>query len=499
LTFHFLVYCGYPVTTDSSGTFTAYLAPGDYVFDAGAPGFGNASFPLAVNGFETVSMGEVGLLEDGGLTGTVLSAADHAPVVGALVTLCPNTEGDDCSAPVYSTPTGGYLALGGPGAASLLVQATGFEDDQVAVSVTAATILPGPEFLLQPAVPGQSYTVGGMVTDAETGNPIAAAVIIAVGPSPQPISTASASNGSYELGLTNGTWTISVIAPSHATLSESFDVRGFSVRDLNFSLGPFTLPVEGTVIDGLTDRAVANAELLLAGASLTTTDSTGEFTAQLPNGTYIVELAGPEGTGVPYAARNVTIAVDGRPVDLPQLVLTPVEALVTVTVIGGLDSLGIPGATVRTNGSVPDGYAWGTTASTDSLGRIQTDLPVGTYGIVVSAPGYSSVDEQIQIGSAAPREINVTLELGGVVGPPSTSSPWLAYGVVAAIAAAVAIAAVLSYRRKAEPPQVDILEPPSPSRAIPLHGYQGYGDHAAPSIIDAEVVQTGEDEPTEDG
>ncbi|HEY6237852.1 MAG TPA: PQQ-binding-like beta-propeller repeat protein [Thermoplasmata archaeon] len=137
------------------------------------------------------------------------------------------------------------------------------------------------------------YPVVGRVTDP-VGTPIVGATIVAAR-----ASATTDVNGSFELRLSNGTYTATVTAIRFVTLLTPLVVDG-PVGNLTIVLSPVpVVPVSGTVVDARSGRPVANATVNVLGAygfsNSTTSASDGSFELGAPAGFDFVTVGPPPG------------------------------------------------------------------------------------------------------------------------------------------------------------------------------------------------------------
>ena len=155
------------------------------------------------------------------------------------------------------------------------------------------------------SAPLVTYPVSGVVLDREQA-PIAGAFVLA-----GPAQNYTAGDGSFELALPNGTYSLSVNAPGYAPLALPLVINGTGILDLRLVLSPVSLYlVTGRVIDGFSQAGLVGLPVTVSGrlglSSTVTTGPNGSFQIDEPNGTYLVS-ASPPG----YTPTYVTVHVAG--------------------------------------------------------------------------------------------------------------------------------------------------------------------------------------------
>jgi ABC-type dipeptide/oligopeptide/nickel transport system permease component/outer membrane protein assembly factor BamB len=155
------------------------------------------------------------------------------------------------------------------------------------------------------SAPLVTYPVSGVVLDREQA-PIGGAFVLA-----GPGQNYTAADGSFELTLPNGTYSLSVNAPGYASLAQPLVINGTGILGLRLVLSPVTLyRVTGRVIDGFSQAGLVGLPVTVSGrsglSSTVTTGANGSFQIDEPNGTYLVSVSPPG-----YAPTSVTVQVAG--------------------------------------------------------------------------------------------------------------------------------------------------------------------------------------------
>jgi RHS repeat-associated protein len=310
--------------TDGAGNFNLTAPAGLYTLTVAKFGFLPATttpFTLAAGG--SFAAGTIRLQPaPGTITGTVLSSLGGSPLAGASVALAEN--GDTA----FADASGNFSLTEPAGTYTVTVAQAGYASQSLpSFAVAAGTSHPLGTITLiaNPAV------VSGHVASSAGGAPIAGATVTAT------------STGSPQAAALAG-------AGSAAPVGEG-------------SAAPI---VAGRA------RAIQPA----ASTFTTTTDAAGNFTLQLPPGTYSVAV-----TAAGFGSRT-TSAVNlgaGAMFSFGTLTLDPLGTI-TGTVVQAAGGAPIAGATVAVVGTL-------NVTATDATGAFTLTQPAGTYSLKASAPG----------------------------------------------------------------------------------------------------------------
>lgn len=271
-------------TTDANGQFVLNLGAGSYVISAASPGYEN-SRPAAVRlGFgESVS----GLLMEMSqttirITGRVLDAAGVA-IPDAQVVLDPDQA---IPMPVQASADGRFEVWASAGRHRLRVSAPGHSIAEVDVGLGESGF--NRDIVLRSSV----ATVAGRVSRA--GAPIPFALVTATS-ARETASKRADANGSYELGLPPGVWSIRIQAEGHqaSTPVPRSLLAGQELRGLNADLQARESSLQGVVTSA--GNAVSAATISLQSATMnrfTVVRSDGQFAAPvLPDAGFTVTAA----------------------------------------------------------------------------------------------------------------------------------------------------------------------------------------------------------------
>ncbi|MFJ3090630.1 MFS transporter [Streptomyces sp. NPDC086838] len=243
----------------------------------------------------------------------VVRGAEGAPVARAAVTLI--SLGGRQLGIAAAQADGGY-ALDAPGAGSyvLIASADGFQPQ-------ASTVVVGDEPLAYDILLSGTSGLAGTVRAAETGTPVADAMVIVTDVRGDVLATGkSAETGDFTFGeLVPGAVTVAVNAAGFRPLALPVEVGGQGVTRVEVGLQAGAL-VQGVVRAGASRRPLPDARVTLvdAAGNVVATSTTGEdgayAFADLDAGEYTVIA-----TGYPPVAGALTVAghgVDGHDIEL---------------------------------------------------------------------------------------------------------------------------------------------------------------------------------------
>ncbi len=265
--------------------------PGTYI--ARVKGYnvpqGPQPFALLISGV----MGRLGYLE-GYVTDPAL-----APISGALVEAITGTVRY-----LATTDASGYYTL--PVAADVYtVSAWKYGYAQVSVSEVAALFggVAAQDFVLSPAA---VHTLTGCVTDAVTGQPLAATLALS-GPLGQGVTqtVASAVDGCYAFNLYAATYTLRAEMRLHETADFIIPLTGAHTRHLVLTPTTTAGLLWGYVTEAETAAPLPGALVTLQpGALAATADTAGYYELEAPPGVYTATVSAPL-----YGAHIATLAI----------------------------------------------------------------------------------------------------------------------------------------------------------------------------------------------
>jgi RHS repeat-associated protein len=269
------------------------------------------------------------------------------------------------------------------------------------------------------AVTAALGSITGTVVDAQTGAPLAGAAVRITGTAN---ATATDGAGIFNLTAPAGLYTLTAALAGYlpAATTPFTLAAGGSFAAGMIRLQPAPGLITGTVVDAATSTPLAGATVSLAeNGDSTVTDTAGAFSLSERAGTYTVTVAQagyPTYTLPPFAlAAGATHALGTIP-----LIANP--ATLTGHVVSSAGGVAIAGATViaaslagaaphaasRAGRADPASVAMGATpastftATTDAAGNFTLQVPPGTYGVTVTATGFSSrTTSSVSLGPGA--------------------------------------------------------------------------------------------------
>jgi hypothetical protein len=291
--------------TNASGEYSLTLTNGTYSVSASAAGYTGTKASVTISGTSAVHDFVLAALGPGSyvLSGTVTYASNDSGVPGARVALIPGSS-------VATGPKGEFSFTVANGSYTVEATKPGYAAQIVLVTITGSNI--SRDFSLQPF----TYRVSGTVTSVSGAGPISGASVIVAGGT---LATTNAA-GDYSLALTNGTYSLTVVAPGYQPTSGEASVSGASVV-MNFSLVTFEYWLTGSVLSTPDNAPVTGANVSVSPSEWELTNASGQYAMRLPNGTYLITI---QAEGHQAATFNATI--DGAPVvgENVTLLTTPV-------------------------------------------------------------------------------------------------------------------------------------------------------------------------------
>jgi photosystem II stability/assembly factor-like uncharacterized protein len=326
----------------------------------------------------------------GTLSGTVVNISNNAAISGATVSFSGGTTTTNASGFYQFT----NVAVG---TYSVTAAHSGFFSSTQSAPVAAGSTT---TLNFKLATGGK---LAGTVTNSSGAGVSGATVSISGGSVPTSVTLTTSSTGAYATNfIPVGSYTITVSATGFATQSKTATVNTGQTTTVNFTLSASggTGTLSGTVVNISNNAAISGATVSFSGGS-TTTNSSGfyQFT-NVAAGTYNVTASH---TGFFSSTQSATVA-GGATTTLNFKLATGGKLAGTVKNASGA---AISGATVKiSGGSVPTNI----TLTTSSTGAYATNfIPVGTYTITVSAPGFTSQSKTATVSTGQTTTVNFVL------------------------------------------------------------------------------------------
>lgn len=254
------------------------VAPGSYSLQFSLPDFAAQQIPVTIAPQQSLNINALLAPLPSSIRGIVTSAADGAPIGGAVL-LINNSVG----APIAETTTasdGSYAVSGLPaGKLQISVGAEGFQ-----LSTTIVTTFPGAESTFDIVLPLASGGVVGVVADA-AGLPIAGATVTLLNEqtvTQVDVTTDAAGQYSLLLLVPGIVYLIRAAAPGFAASASSVRIQPGATATVNFALAAAPGSLSGVVTESQVGQPLASASVQLAdvrGLILQTaaTDAAGRF------------------------------------------------------------------------------------------------------------------------------------------------------------------------------------------------------------------------------
>ncbi len=227
---------------------------------------------------------------------------------------------------------------------------------------------------------------------------------------------AYAGNSSHYNLLSTTEWLLGLGSTGHNDGTAQFPAMK-SLFNFTGSPPPQNYSVTGRVTNA-SGSPLAGAEVFANGSAspvATTTDSAGNFSFSVPNGTYQVTATS---SGYLPAATNVTVTgqvVSGISLALATRSSPPSTFAVNGTVTDRSSGALLAGATVYANSS--SGSA---STLTSAAGAFSLSLPNGTYRLAAFASGFAPSEENLTVAGAGAAGIGLSLT---PIGPPPGTFP----------------------------------------------------------------------------
>jgi thermitase len=381
-------------TTDSTGKYTiSNVPPGTYQVTASKAGYHSSTVTVTVLAGSTVvaNFSLIEIIVPGSISGTVTSAKDGSPVVGATVS--------DGTRTTTTDATGRYtIANVPPGTYQVTAGKSGYYSLPSSVTVLAGATGVANFSLIE--VPG---AITGTVTSAKDGSPVVGATV-----TDGTRTTTTDGTGKYTISnVPPDTYQVVASKSGYHSSSLGVTVLAGNAAVANFALNEVIVPgsISGTVTSAKDGSPIVGA-MVSDGTRTTTTDATGKYTiSNVPPGTYQVTASK---AGYYSSSSSVTVVAGAAAV--ANFALNEIPGSISGTVTSAKDGSPIVGATVT------DGAR---TTSTDATGKYTiASVPPGTYQVTASKEGYASVTSAVTVASGGTVTINFSLS-------PRTPAMWV--------------------------------------------------------------------------
>lgn len=375
--------------SDPSGKFMfSGIAPGAYTIHAQATDFQSQIEGVIIEANQTAEVNFLLAADPGSIAGVITDSATNQPIGGSIVAL-------DLSGAViftaFSDPAGNYLITGiAPGSYTMRVQAQNYQTVIRGVLVLANQTATA-NFSLSPN-PG---SITGVVTNAQTTDPIIGAVVILDDSGVIVATGLSDGDGRYVVsGIAPGNYFIHAEASGYQSLVQGVTVFSNQTTTLNFELVPDPGEITGRITDSSTSNPIAGAsiDVLINGVTIASalSDADGNYMITgLAPGSYIVHAHATDYQNAVVGAivlADQTTTVDIALVDSPGSISGRVVTQIGFNPIpGAVLALDLSGAVVST-------------VLTDSDGNyVISDIAPGVYIIQAKADGFTTITRGVLV------------------------------------------------------------------------------------------------------
>ncbi|MDD5110053.1 MAG: Ig-like domain-containing protein [Patescibacteria group bacterium] len=386
-------------STDASGNFTLYVNNGTWKLRGFAPGYGElAALTVTIS---SASLTGQNLQATTATFGTVSGQVTQggAGVAGVFVGIHGASGGNS----TVTDASGNYELKN--------IEGTGYTIEGFLQGSGPTSVISNVTVTAGATLSGQDLTIGQTGTLAVTISGVTDAFVEAFDSSGRGNRTGANASGVYSITLPAGTYTVKAGSPSLGPIGSQTNVVIAASQTVAVTFTPpATYAVSGTV-QSATAVCANQASVLISSAStgrmtVTTTDASGAFSVNLPNGTYSIG-AGKPGCVDSAAAGSITVASAALRTG------TNRTLVVTDATVSGAVTLSGSNVTVDTKviAKSSDGrYVFTDVGTSATVGNNYTlNLTAGTWTVSARSDGYASSESSVTVVSGGSGTANLTL------------------------------------------------------------------------------------------
>lgn len=387
---------------DGSYMFTG-VNPGQYNVRAMATGFEIQLIGAKAKNNQTTVVDFQLLSNPGSISGQVIDSGSLLPISGATLVA---TQNNFLFFRATTDLNGNYIMTGlDPGNYVVGALASGYQN-----SLMGAVVQAGQTTILDFSLNSNPGSISGTVIAANTGLPIAGALIEVIFNNQVVESVLTDSSGNYSLpDLLPGSYDVLARADNYQVNVIAVAVQSDQNSIVNFSLdpiGPFPGILEGTVTDADTTMPIAGAAVLVFSnnrlINSVLTDPSGNYSIDdLPLGSYLVVAIAPH-----YQMELFPATIQANQTTTLDFALETSPSTIQGQITNAFTGQPIPGAFVLLfqNGSFE------TIGLTDNSGNYSIDtLSAGDYSLTIFARGFYAKTITFSIGTTEVITLNTSL------------------------------------------------------------------------------------------
>ncbi|MED4051937.1 carboxypeptidase regulatory-like domain-containing protein [Priestia megaterium] len=398
------------VTTDSSGNFLVQgLAPGSYAVTALSPGFGTKTVgALVTSGLTSTANIELSELP-GSIRGQLIDSSG-IPINGQNLQIRLLDQNGVLLLTELAQPDGTFVFSNiTPGNYILNATAPGFQANTVGVQVLrdqeTSTFVP-----LKPS----PATLTGQVINEQTLTGISGSIISVINPNTGLLlgKTTSGQNGIFILeGLPAGPFIVTANSQNFGTDSKAIILNAGQTTNTTLTLTPNPGSVSGFIVNRI------NGEQLPSG-SIQIFDQTGAAVVSVvsdPTGKFLVSSLAPGqytaiATSQGFTSGIISFTIIADTQSIASFALEPNPSSIAGQVIDITTGQSIVGADVIVRQFTSTGPIISTTQTDSNGSYILSNLPQGSFTVVVIDPDYSSQSSSVTLTPGATINLNFNLQ-----------------------------------------------------------------------------------------